>query len=191
MKALILSGLLGGFVMFAFGAAYWMNPLPKKAFASAKDDVALQQTFREGLGESGTYVIPNMNQEPAAFMEKHKQGPNVIIHYHAGGMGPESMGPMMIKGLIFQVLSAFVLALLMKMVVAQLPTYGSRVKFATIVGVVAVVFIDGGNMNWWFHSVPFTILTGAFHILSFTLAGLVIAKFIRPEEAPAATAAGA
>lgn len=191
MKAILLSALLGGAVMFAFGAAYWMGPLKNPAFASVKDDVAMQQTFREDFRNSGTYVIPNMNQDQEALMEKHKAGPVAVIHYHAGGMGPESMGPMMGKGFVFQVFAALLLTLLMKSVVGQLKTYGSRVKFATMVGVVAAVLIELGNMNWWFHSPAFTLLTAVYHILSFTLAGLVIATFIKPDmESVAAAKSG-
>lgn len=180
MKQLILASVLGALAMFVFGAVYWMNPLPKNGFKSAKDDVEIQAFLKERFPQAGTYSVPDIDQSHDDFGKKAGQGPVAIMHVVAKG-GPSSMGPMMAKGFLTQLFAAFFLSLLMKSCLDALKTYGDRVRFCALVGLVAAVFVTGGNMVWWHHSVPFTLFTGAYQILAFIIGGLVIAKFIRPE----------
>jgi len=181
MKQILLSTILGGFAMFVFGAVFWMNPLPMNAFVDPKDDVAVQESLQVNMEKTGTYFVPGVHQERAVHEEKAKTGPVALVHYVREGMGPYAMGKMMGLGLVQQFLSALILTLLMKSVLSSLTTYGARVRFSVVVGLIAAVFIDGGNMIWWFQSLAFTLFTGLFHVLAFTIAGLVIARFIRPE----------
>lgn len=176
MKPLMLSAILDGIATFIFGAAYWMSPLPKKLVPSVSDDAAIQQALWEQIDSSGTYVVPNVNQDHKAFMEKHKAVPNLVVHFNAKGMGPESMGPMMARGLADNILTALIQAFLMRLVVGSLPA-------CLVLRPGRVAGLPAGRSG---QHEPM-VCQSVFHFsdrnlsrLSFVVVGSVIACFIRP-----------
>lgn len=180
MKRILLASFLAAVVTFAFGAAYWMN-LTKHAFLRPKDDAKVQALLKENLSSPGSYIVPDIGQEQDEFHKKAETGPVAIMHL-VPSSGPEDMGAMMGKGFVSQWLTMFVLALVVNSSLGALPSFGDRVRFCALVGLVGLLFIDGGNMIWWHHSEKFTLFAGTYHFFSFLLAGLVIAAIVRAEE---------
>ncbi|MGB0581372.1 MAG: DUF1761 domain-containing protein [Limisphaerales bacterium] len=181
MKRILLATFLATLVTFFFGAFFWMNPLANNSVRSVEDDTKVQSFLKENFPQAGTYTIPDWRQEEKEFHKKAEAGPVAILQVVESN-GPSKMGAMMGTGFLSQLITVFVLCLLVNSCLTALPIYGDRVRFCTLVGLIAALFIDGGNMIWWHQSVSFTLFNGVYHIFSCVLAGLVIAKFVRPEQ---------
>lgn len=70
------------------------------------------------------------------------------------------------------------LALLLQLAAPALPTYGSRVLLAVVAGLIVASNSDLGATVWWHHSAAFAATSALYNVISFSLAGLVLAKFV-------------
>ena len=174
MKNVLLGSLLAALAMFIFGAAFWMSGIPTDvSLKTANNDTDLRAALLEQLPTSGTYFFP-------AEMKESDEGPVVLINIRRQGANPQGVS-ILLTGLILQWATALLIALLLRTCVSSLPSYWDKVKFATVIGVIAAVSVDLGNMNWWFQQVPFTLVLAVYHIATAFIGGLVLAQFVKPE----------
>ena len=77
-----------------------------------------------------------------------------------------------------QLLSLVAAAFLLTWLVLQTSglSYARRVMFLAVVGLSASVIVDLPNWNWWGFSGSFTAVNVADNVITWLLAGLVIAK---------------
>ena len=86
----------------------------------------------------------------------------------------------MFRGFLIGWVTSALLAVLLLMVLPALPTYRARVLFFAIAGLTLSVFVNGGATVWWHHTPGWALLNGVYNAIAWTIAGLVLAWFIRP-----------
>jgi hypothetical protein len=114
-----------------------------------------------------------------------RSGP--IAHLHIQRQGMEPMSPVsMTLGFLHFLVSVILIAFLLCMASPALPTYGSRVIFVAMAGLAGAFFVNMGNPIWWHHSWSWTWLVFIFDVITWLLAGLVLAAVIKSTPAAAA-----
>ncbi len=187
LKSLVLGSLLGGLVLFIWGAVSWMVlPWHMATLKKFKDEGAVAQVFVANAPESGEYILPNAHQHESGLpdaqrkaaeesaMTRMMQGPFMFSSISL--RGTKNMGTSMGIGMANQILAALLATgLLLK--TAGL-TFGGRVGFVMTLGLLAGVVINLQHWNWWQFSTAYTAVAFGDLLIGWFLAGLVIAKVV-------------
>ena len=180
MKNLGIGIVLAALAIFFWGFLYWgMNPLPAKSWKKANDDVAAGKAILEHFPESGTYYIPGTYNDEETWMKLHAAGPVAFIHLTAREGRPAHDMGIMIRGFALYLVVVTLIALVLQRV--ALPSYWDRVKFTALVGLAAAVMIDFGDVVWWYIPWEWKIHQAVYTVTTWTVAGLVLAKFVKSE----------
>jgi hypothetical protein len=102
--------------------------------------------------------------------------------------GTDPMAPsVFLLGFLHMLASAFLLALALRTAAPALRAYGARVAFVALVGLFVGVWAHLGEPIWWHQPWGFHVLAAAHDVIGLGLAGLVLARFVRPEPEMAAS----
>ncbi len=173
-KRILLSSLLGGLVMFIWGAISWTAlPWHHWTFNSFKDSAQVSQIIKTNTSQSGMYLL---NTEPTAENPQSTAKPLVFASVFQPGMS-SSMGPYLIGGLIIQIIAAFLVSLLLNMTRGL--SYAARVGFVVLFGLAAFVSTELPYWNWFHFSTSYTLVSLLDLLIEWFLGGLVIAKIIK------------
>jgi hypothetical protein len=195
-KSLILGTILGGLAAFVWSSISWeLIGWHEKTMVAFHNEDEVSAVIASHAGQDGTYLLPSMpstagmtpEQKRAtldAAMQKIQAGPILVAAVRLGGFGSYT------RGLIVQLLSMMAAAFLLTWLLLQTSglSYARRVAFLAVVGLAASVIVDLPNWNWWGFSGAYTAVNLADSMLTWLVAGLVIAKVAKPSQAaPAAT----
>jgi len=193
-KKILLAGILGGVVLFVWGAvAHMALPLGEIGLQSLPNDEVLMLAMRAGMPQSGLYFFPGYNESAnlskeereaaeKLWTEKLQRGPTGLLVYQAGGSAP--MSPKQLFGeLGSNIVAALVAAFLLCMAAGSLPGYGQRVFFVMLVGIVGGLDVQTSYSVWYGFPWSYTGATLFTQLLGFLFAGLVMARFFRPQHA--------
>lgn len=186
-KRIVLGGLLGGVVMFLWGAAahtflnlYGTSVRPMPAAAEA----AVVATLKDGLTSPGFYFVPGMDWKKAApaeqeaWAEKYKAGPRAIVVYQPTGalpMGP----PQLLRQLVNDIAVGLLAALLLATACPLLSRYSSRLMFVVLLGAVPWLALSLPYWNWYGFPSDFTLVTLLDTLLAFLFGGFVLAGVVK------------
>jgi hypothetical protein len=187
-KSLILGTILGGLMAFVWSSISWeLIGWHEKTMVAFHNEDEISAVIASHAGEDGTYILPStpptagMTPEQkknvmAAVIQKMQTGPIMVAGVRRGGFGSYS------RTLIIQLLSLMAAAFLLTWLLLQTSglSYARRVAFLAIVGLAASVIVDLPNWNWWGFSGAYTAVNLADSMLTWLVAGLVIAKVARP-----------
>lgn len=179
MKRIVLGSFLGAVAMFIWGAVFWMGPLPKGVGLTARDESALGQALRQQLHVSGTYTVPGLSTEPKRAEELAQKGPLAVIHYRSAG-GPLPDPSLLLRGFLIEWVTVALIACLLQMAFPVLNSYTRRVLFVMLAAVTLAVHSDAGAVVWWHHAPSWAWLMGFYDVSAWTIAGLVLAAFVKP-----------
>jgi hypothetical protein len=186
MFKLIVGTLLAALAMFVWGAIYWaVLPTMPLSTETVQSDDALGTAMLASLPKSGTYTVPDLHGDVSQLEQKHLKGPIAIIHFHREGMAMMDPG-ILIRGFLHGWAAVAVAALVLQMCLPALPSYCSRLWFFASIGLLMAVFKDGGGAVWRLHSAKWAGVEALYDVLAWVVAGLVLAKFLKP--APTAAA---
>ena len=173
IASLVKGTVLGGLVLFIWGAISWMAlPWHGASLLTFGNEDAVTQAIVANAPRSGMYLLPNAGAEQKSAHEKMAKGPVVLASVRTGPIG--SMTVFMISGLVIQMLGALLgTALLLQ---TRPLSYGGRVLFLLGIALSAGVLAHLPDWNWWSFSASYTMLAFADLIIGWLLAGLVIAK---------------
>jgi hypothetical protein len=185
MIRVLLGGVLGGVLVFAWGAVSWMalswHEATLKKFSN-EDVVAV--TLQAYAPEPGVYVLPNAGggttaeERTARMDEAHRkmaEGPIVF----AAIQGPsQGMGKQMAQGLATQVLAAILVTWMV--LKARAGSFG--VRYARVLAFAAAASLVGvlPNWIWWGFATDYTLVNIADLLIGWALGGLVIAWAAAP-----------
>ena len=187
MKNLILGVVLSLLAMYVWGMIYWAaNPLPYSTWKSANDDAVAMQALRDHFPETGTYYLPGMRNDEETLMRLHEQGPVGFVHITARDGRPMMMPSIFLQGALLYVVTAVLLALMLQL--TGLPTYAERFKLVALAGLAAAIAVEFGHAVWWQISWAWKMQQALYDLTNFIVAGLVLAKFVRPQGPPAENA---
>ena len=148
---------------------------------SVESGAEIREELRS-LPESGTYVVPDMelyDQDEDEFKRRHEAGPIAMLFVRKEGAQPGSPSTFA-KGFVQMFASALLMALVLRMVVGGLRSYGSRVLFTLVAGAAGAVMSDLGAIIWWLHPAGVHVADFAYHLVGWLLVGLILARFVRP-----------
>ena len=179
MKNLALGALLAAVVLFAWGFVFW-GLIPTPGMHMHPDEAALQQYLTESIPQSGAYYIPYpQDSQDAEAIARHEAGPHAFLFIRMEG---ESVMPpsMMIGGFLHMLITALLIGMLLRMLLPSLPTWRNRVLFVALVGVTVAFWSDFAWPIWWRTPWTFFAWMAVYDLVGWTLAGTVLARFVRP-----------
>lgn len=195
MKQILIGGLAGAIVYFVWGMLAWMLlPLHGPTIGGLPNEAEVTSTLKGAGLETGVYVIPWSDNEAdwsdpeSEFMRNHQSGPLYSIYYHQSGAEPMSSG-VMIGGFVIDLLAAMLAACLLSGAVSGCcRSYWQRVGFVAGLGIFVALVGHASYWNWMSFPTDYTIAFVVDVVAGWTLAGLVIAAFVRPQANEDATA---
>ncbi len=187
MTRILVGSLIAAVVMFMFGFAFWAaSGLSDRALSGAVDEQQARQMLSEQFPSDGTYKVPySPDYEDTVWQERMGEGPIATVIIKHGGKDMESP-IMMVYGFVHYLACALLIAVLLSMAVGSgsggMTSFGKRLMFVTLTGVAMAAFHHGGNVVWWEYPSDFPLLTAAYDIGAWFLAGIVLAAMIKPKQ---------
>ncbi len=192
MKRILLAGLLGGLVVFVWGAiSHILLPLGQAGIRTLPEEAVVVAAFRTHVAQPGLYFFPGMDRSPVKtaeqraaaekdWAERYRLGPTGILVIAPGGREPMSFGHLGME-LVTNILGAAIAAMLLTLAAAALTKYSVRVLFVTLLGLFAFIAIDLSYWNWYGFPDAYTAAALLDQTVGWFLGGLVIARIIRAE----------
>jgi len=194
---ILLAGVLGGAVMFGWGAAAHMVFQFDSTMKTIPNEDTVLSALRDQLNEGGIYFFPGADmtremtkEEQDAYVAKFRKGPSGLLIYTPSNerdpMAPEQLGIQLGITIILCLLSAMLLA----QAAPALPSYVMRLFFMLLIGLIAGIAVPIPYWNWYGFPSDFTMMALAEQAIGFVLAGILIAAIVRhkPKAAPPASA---
>ena len=188
-KRSVLAGLLGGVAMFLWMAvAHVVLPLGETGVQEIANEPPVLDAMHTALGEkSGLYLFPATGagpdattQQKNAAMQQYDQklaaNPSGLLVYH-----PPGETGMTARRLATEFLSELVGAFLVVFLLAQtrLESFGGRLGFVTVAGVVASLGTNISYWNWYGFPSNYTAIYMLTQIVGFVCVGIVAAVVMR------------
>ncbi len=188
-KRILLSGLLGGIAMFAWSSvAHMALPLGKAGIREIPNEAGLLQQMHATVGDaSGFYMFPGMGSTTMQeYQQKLAANPSGLVIYHppgASAMEPGQLGAEFFKEVVLALLLAWLLAH------AGVKSFGARMAFASVAGLLAVITTNASYFIWYRFPASYTLAYMVTDLLGILIAGAIAAGLLR--NTPAATLAKA
>ena len=191
MNKVILAGILGGIAMFIWTAiAHMVLPLGEAGVSELSSEIPLLDAMNSSLKErgSGLFIFPGPHVSPKAtkqekeeaikqMQERAASGPAGLLVYHP--TRPIAFG----RWLTIEFVTEVVQALLVVALLAQtrLTTFGGRVTFVTIAGILAAITTNISYWNWYGFPKRYTVGYMFIEIVGFLIVGIVAAFVLRKQ----------
>lgn len=185
---IILAGFLGAIAMFIWSTlAHTVLPLGEVGVREMRGESAILDAFTANLGKGeGLYVFPGLGVGPHPSAEAKKEamshmseklanGPSGFLVYHPKRplSIPRLLGIEFVTELAQAILVVFLLAQ------TRLTTYGTRVGFVTIAGILAAITTNISYWNWYGFPKRYTASYMFIEIVGFFIVGLVSALILK------------
>ncbi len=190
MGRIIAAALVGGLIVFAWGAvAHMVTPLGMAGFSTFTNEDHVIGELRGSVPRSGLYIFPAegvtdhpSEAEQKVWAEKLRRGPTGILVYKAEGGEP--LEPrQLVTELISNVLAALVAALVVAMIAGN---YCRRVAVVLLLALFAFLSLSVSYWNWYGFPPAFIGAELVMELIGWFLAGLAIAKLAPRRVAAAA-----
>ncbi len=183
MKRILLGGVVGGLIVFAWSAVqHMLLPLGAAGMSVLADEEAVLAPMRS-IRDPGFYFFPGMDmskkptpEEQAAWEERARTGPAGIMVVYPQGREPAFPRQLAME-LLFDVLAALIVAFGLAHVAAS---YGRRVLLVELAGLFAVLAISASYWNWYGFPDAYIGAEALDQIVGWLLAGLAMAKIVPP-----------
>ena len=153
--------------LFVFGFLYWgANPLPYATWNVPPDSATAKAAVSEHFPSTGVYGVPRPGEAPDGLWA-------MIYVRHDMPQSLPDPGEML-KGFAHYLLVAGALALVLR----RRGELGATVRRAAVLGVAAVVVVEGTDVAWWGYPLAWKLWGAAYHVLLFVLGALVLAWFL-------------
>lgn len=191
MKRILLAALLGAILMFIWTSlAHMALPLGEAGVGEIPNEAAVLTAMQNKIaGKDGLYVFPGLGLGPnPSKAEQHQameemadklaKNPSGILVYHPAGSRPL----VMTRYLSIEFATEFLEALLAVFLLSQtrLTTFGARLGFVTLVGVVAAIATNVSYWNWYGFPAVYTASYMLIQVVGFLCVGLVAAFVMKP-----------
>ena len=158
--------LVTAIVLLVFGFLYWaVNPLPNETLNTVPDPDAAASAVSEQFPETGMY----------SFMRSGISATVTVNHEASLEVDPL----VMVYGFIHYLLIAMVLAVVLQ---SGAPLT-AHIRRAFILGLAAVIVVEGSDIIWWGYTWGWKLWGAAYHVLVFVIGALVLSKFLSRDPA--------
>src|SRR5437667_2700950 len=183
LKRIVIAAVVGGVVMFVWGAVAWMVlPLHTSTVKDVPNEDELRAVVRKNVTEPGFYAVPGWGEAKAdqkGWETKYREGPRILAVLLPQG-GDPMMASTYVKGFAIDVLAALFAAWLLSKAVGGLNSYGARVQFVTVTGLFAGIAVHLAYWNWLEFPTNYTIAYLADITIGWLLTGLAISAIVKP-----------
>ena len=169
---------LTAIALFMWGFVFWVFLIPDSAMHEVADNAATQEMLAEHFPEEGMYFVPGGDEEDPAWAELHTKGPVAMVSVTPGRPPQDPM--VFIKGIVNEIFIAALIAWMLALAAPSLPGYSQRVIFVCIAGMTATLLTHGRAMVWFGATSDWVIPAATYDIVSWLIAGLILARFIKP-----------
>lgn len=191
-KRAVLAGLLAAVGMFVWSSiAHMLTPLGDAGIHDVPNEDAVLTALRAAGADSGMYLYPGLGlgsnstrAERSASMDRYAAklatSPSGMIVYHPPGAKPITP-QQLITEFLTELAEALIAVFLLVRLRAQ--TFGSRVGFLTLIGVIGATATNIPYWNWYGFPTIYTVSYMTIQIVSFCVAGLIVATVLRNQPA--------
>lgn len=178
MKKILLAGVVGGLVMFIWGAiAHTVLPIGSMGLKILPNEDAVLGPMKQAVPESGLYFFPGMDMsrkpteaEQHAWEAKYEAGPTGLLLYTAHGSKPMSPRQLLAE-LVTDVFSALILALVFSRMAAV--SAWCRAMAGALLGLFAWLSLSTSYWIWYGFPAAFIVGEGLDQTIGWFLAGAV------------------
>lgn len=190
MGRVIFGGILGAVIAFVWSFVSWMvMPWHEWTLQSFRNEEFVSWVIKENVRKDGVYVIPHMGDKksaltPSELKDKLDQGKT------GAKSGPFVYAQIKRKGIDFTSPKQYIISFLTQCVGATLisflllkvteSSYGGRLLFVTVTGLIVGILGLVPNWNWFGGGNLFLLVGIADLIITWFLAGLLMAAIVRP-----------
>ncbi|MGH8093122.1 MAG: hypothetical protein ACREIF_06585 [Chthoniobacterales bacterium] len=193
MMRIFLAGLLGGIAMFIWTSiAHMALPLGDTGVREMPNETIVLDTMQTNIGEkSGFYYFPgfglgeNPTREQKGEAMKHMDEalahhPSGILIYHAAGSRPFRMASLLSVEFVTELIEAFLAVYLLTQ--TRLTSYGARVGFVTVIGIIAAIATNVSYWNWYGFPANYTEAYIFTQFIGFLCVGLVAGLVLKNQK---------
>lgn len=185
MKNVLLGGVLGGIIMFVWGAVSWtVFSWHNDNIQRFTDEISVTKHIQAHAPDSGVYIMPNPHKFADGFSAEQKQllmqdatqrmkkGPFIFMSISKQGADPEDP-TMFIYAMLINVLIAGLITWLLLLI--DFESYAKRYMVVLCIGFIVAVMATFPQWNWWKFSTMYSLTNFVSLWATFAFAGLVIA----------------
>lgn len=191
-KKILIGGIVAGLILFIWSAiAHMALPIGDMGIKSIPNEDAVLAVLKANINEPGFYFFPGSewmqskslpaDQQKAvmeAWEKKYQAGPRGIMVYHPTGDTPMSAKQLVIE-FVSDVVAGLIVAFALAMGLARLTTFGARVGFCTLLGLLGWVLIDFSYWNWYGFPTSYEVAQFLDQVVGMALAGVGLAFLFR------------
>ena len=192
MNRIFLAALFGAIAIFLWTfIAHMVLPLGEAGIREIPNEAAVLSAMQSNIAdEAGLYVFPGFGLGPNPSREaqreamnhmdeKLKQHPSGILLYHPAGSRPF----VIVRHLAIEFATEFLEALLVIYLLSltRLTTFGARVGFVTVAGVLAAIATSISYWNWYGFPAVYTSAYMLIEVVGFFCIGLVAAFVLKKQ----------
>jgi len=185
----LLAGILGGLVMFAWTSiAHMALPLGEAGITEIPNESAVLNSMQSNIGDkTGLYIFPGLGLGENASREEKSQAmkgmqqriaanPSGILMYHPPGR-QFAFG----KSLAIEFSTELLEAILVIWLLAQtrIASFGGHVGFVLLAGILAAIATNVSYWNWYGFPGVYTASYMLIEVIGFLLVGIVAGLMLR------------
>jgi hypothetical protein len=183
---LIIAAVLGGLVMFVWGAVgHMFLGIGEAGVMPMPNEAAMAAVMKESITEPGIYFLPglDMKKQPSkeewdAWSAKYKEGPTAMLIYHPTGDEPMSVKQMGVE-LASNIAAALVVGMIL---IFAYVSWGRGVIISTLIGLAAWLSINVSYWNWYGFPSNFVTSELIEQVVGWALSGFVMGYILRRRE---------
>ena len=187
---ILLAGLLGAVAMFAWTAiAHMALPLGEAGVENTTNDESLLSELKSTVkNKDGLCIYPTMGLPPDAthaqqsaamekYPEKLEKNPSGFFIFHPAGSRPMNMGKFLTIEFVTELCEALIVVWLLAQ--TRLVSFGGRLAFVTVAGMMAAIATNISYWNWWGFPMVYTASYIFIQVVGYFLVGIVAAIMFR------------
>lgn len=188
MGKLFKGSLLGGFILFLWGAVSWMVlDWHSQGLNAFENETKIAQALQVNVDKAGVYVLPMLEMSLAPpekqsetqqlQMAAREKGPVAFATIVPEGVSNDMIKPLVIS-LATQVVAAFLVTALL--LINTPPSFMGRLMMVMLFAIGASIITYVPLYNWFYFPLDFTLLAVADILIGWLLAGIAISWITKP-----------
>ncbi|MFC1564892.1 hypothetical protein ACFL6G_08135 [candidate division KSB1 bacterium] len=181
---IFIAGFLGAVVIFVWTViSHLVLPFHDMTISEIPNEDAVMEVLKDNIEDTGVYYYPGKSQADSTYTQKLAEGPRIPFMVYREEGGAEMTPSQFVFSFLFNFIAATIVAWMLSLTSDnKLMRYGQRVLFVTFFGVFVAVISDLMMWNWMYFPMSYIIITAYDNVLTWALAGTVIAWRIDPKK---------
>ena len=192
-KKIILGGLLAGLLLFVWSSlAHTVLPIGHMGISTTPNEDAVLAALKSNLTASGLYFMPAHETMEAAktggdqqkamqeWQSKYGGGAWAFVVYHSSGASVMESSQLVAE-FAADVVAGLIMAFALLMAAGRVRSFGGRVAFVTLLGLLPWLIVDFSNWNWYGFPLAYEIGQLLDQGVGALLAGIGLAWLFRKE----------